>query len=61
MCLRMTHTLVKLSVASASHGWAIATVHFGNVVALYVSDLVHGQVSSKGHLTEGRSRTTRLF
>lgn len=58
-CLEVTHALVKLSVASASHGWVITTVHLGNVVALNVGDLVHGQVSSKGHLTEGRSRTTR--
>lgn len=60
MCLRMTHTLVKLSVASAGHGWVITAVHFGDVVALYVGYLVHGQVAGKGHLTEGRSRTTVL-
>lgn len=49
--MRMTHTLVKLSVASAGHGWVIAAVHFGNVVALYVSYLVHGQITGKRHLT----------
>lgn len=61
VCLRMTHTLVKLSVASAGHGWVITAVHFGDVVALYVGYLVHGQVSGKGHLTEDRSRTTGHF
>lgn len=61
VCVRMTHTLVELSVASAGHGRVITAVHFGDVVALYVGYLVHGQVAGKGHLTEGRLKTTCLL
>lgn len=57
----MTHTLVELSVASTGHGWVVAAVDLSDVVALDVGDLVHGQVAGKGHLKEGRSRTTRHF
>lgn len=42
MNLRMTYTLIKLSVTSAGHGWVVTTVHFGNVVTFYVGYLVHG-------------------
>lgn len=55
---RVTHTLVKLPVASAGHCWVITAVDLSNVVALDVGDLVHGHVAGKGHLKEGRSRTT---
>lgn len=53
-----THTLVKLPVTSAGHGWVITAVHLSNVVALDVGDLVHGQVAGKGHLRKAKSRTT---
>lgn len=56
--MRTTHALVKLSVASAGHGWVIAAVDLSDVVALDVGDLVHGQVAGKGHLKECGSRTT---
>lgn len=45
-----THALVEFSVAAASHGRVVSPVHFSYVVAFDVGDLVHGQVSSKGHL-----------
>lgn len=47
----MTHALVKLSVATTGHGWVVTAVDFGDMVTLYVGNLVHGQVSRKGHLT----------
>lgn len=50
MYLRMTHTLVKLSVASAGHGWVITAVDLSDVVALDVGYLVHRQVAGEGHL-----------
>lgn len=48
--LRPTHTLVKLSVASAGHGRVITPVDLSNVVALDVGYLVHRQVAGEGHL-----------
>ncbi len=55
----MTHTLIKLSVASAGHRRVVTAVDLGDMVTLDVGYLVHGQVTSEGHLKEGRSRTTK--
>lgn len=45
-----THTLVELPVATPGHGRVVSAVHFGDVIALNVGDLVHGQVASKRNL-----------
>lgn len=57
--MSVTHALVKLSVASAGHGWVVTTIDLCNMVALDVGDFVHGEVAGKGNLREDRSRTTK--
>lgn len=54
--MRMTHTLVKLSVASAGHGWVVTAINLSNVVALDVGYLVHCQVAGKGDLKGGQGQ-----
>lgn len=57
----VTHTLVKLSVASTGHGWVVTTIDLGNVVALDVSYFIHCKITGKRYLKDGTSRTTNPF
>lgn len=47
------YTLIELPVAAAGHGRVVTAIDLGDVVALDVGDLVHGQVTGEGHLGGG--------
>lgn len=50
LCQSRTYALIKLPVAPTGHGWVVTAIDLSNMVALDVGDLVHGQITCKGHL-----------
>lgn len=59
--LRETYTLIKLPEASPGHGWVVSPVHFGNVIALYICNLIHCKISCKWHLVALRNKQQLIY
>lgn len=59
--IKMTHTLVKLSVAPASHGWVVTAIDLSDMVAFDVGYLVHCQVAGEWDLKGNKVKDKTLF